>query len=97
MVMIFCLGCGAQVPDIDGPVHAYMASAPGCWQTYGEVLAAEYSDVTYWPAHQLTVDTYTGDDRRRVRGMLGRVPSVGRPHPGSRLSSQLTWRSCPSQ
>lgn len=25
-----CPGCGALVPDIDGPVHAYVPSAPGC-------------------------------------------------------------------
>lgn len=53
-----CFGCGAVVPDIDGPTHAYLLSAPGCWQRFGEVLAAEFSNPARWPAHQLTVDTY---------------------------------------
>ncbi|HLH99326.1 MAG TPA: DUF5946 family protein [Acidimicrobiales bacterium] len=55
---IACFGCGAVVPDIDGPTHAYIPSAPGCWQLFGEVLAAEFSDPARWPVHQLTVDTY---------------------------------------
>ncbi len=29
-----CLGCGAEVPEIVGPTHAYMLSAPGCWEQY---------------------------------------------------------------
>lgn len=53
-----CPGCDVQVADIDGPFHAYMVSSPGCWQLFGEVLAAEASDVTRWRAHQLAVDAY---------------------------------------
>ena len=37
--LVLCPGCGASVPDVDCPVHAYIRSAPGCWQLYGEVLA----------------------------------------------------------
>lgn len=33
-----CIGCGAAVPRIDGPIHRYMTSAPGCWERYGELL-----------------------------------------------------------
>jgi Family of unknown function (DUF5946) len=46
------------VPDIDGPVHAYIRVAPGCWQRYGEVLAREYGRGGFGSAHRLTVDTY---------------------------------------
>lgn len=53
-----CLGCGALVPQMTGPTHRYMASAPGCWSVYGEVLAREYSDPPYAARHQLTVDAY---------------------------------------
>ncbi len=53
-----CVGCGAHVPDIEGPTHRYIESAPGCWAIYGEVLAREYSDYRYARLHQLTVDTY---------------------------------------
>lgn len=42
-----------------------------CWQLFGEVLAAEFSDPAYWPAHQLSVDTCTvwhpGNPDRRNR------------------------------
>jgi Family of unknown function (DUF5946) len=35
-----------------------MESSAGCWATYGEVLAREYSDPEYFETHRLTVDTY---------------------------------------
>jgi hypothetical protein len=50
--------CGAQVPDMDGPVHAYMDSTPGCWNRYGDILAREYSDINYMKFHQITVDSF---------------------------------------
>ena len=36
------MGCGAEVPRIDGPTHRYMLSAPGCWALFGELLAGMY-------------------------------------------------------
>ncbi|MGH8427693.1 MAG: DUF5946 family protein [Gammaproteobacteria bacterium] len=53
-----CVGCGASFPDIEGPVHRYLDSSPGCWAAFGEVLACEYSDVRYAGVHRLTVDAY---------------------------------------
>jgi hypothetical protein len=53
-----CFSCGGMFPDIDGPTHQYMSSSPGCWAVYGEILAREYSDPTYYGIHRLTVDTY---------------------------------------
>ncbi len=53
-----CFSCGGEFPETVGPVHAYMKSAPGCWATYGEVLAREYSDPAYFSVHRLTVDAY---------------------------------------
>jgi hypothetical protein len=35
-----------------------MRSSPGCWSVYGEVLAREYSNATYFDVHRLTVDAY---------------------------------------
>jgi hypothetical protein len=67
---ITCAGCGALVPDIDGPVHKYVPSAPGCWKTFGEVQADEALRFRYPPAHRLVVDAYMaqhpgdGSDRR---------------------------------
>jgi uncharacterized protein DUF5946 len=47
------------VPDIQEIRHqTYIGSAPGCWLLYSEVLAREYGDFRYTPAHQLTVDAY---------------------------------------
>ncbi len=53
-----CFSCGGLFPVVDGPVHRYMSSSPGCWSVYGEVLAREYSDPTYFEIHRLTVDAY---------------------------------------
>jgi hypothetical protein len=56
---VTCPGCGAVVPEVDETDrHTYVGAAPGCWLLYTEVLAREYSDIRYTPAHQLTVDTY---------------------------------------
>ena len=53
-----CFSCGGEFPDIDGPVHRYMSSSPGCWLIYGEVLAREYSNQIYFDVHRMTVDAY---------------------------------------
>lgn len=58
MRLIACIGCGGRFADTDGPTHRYMASAPGCWACFGEVLAREYSDIHYHAVHRLTVDAY---------------------------------------
>lgn len=54
-----CAGCGALVPDVDGPTHRYFGASPGCWEVYGKVLAREYGDYSrFAPVHRLTVDAY---------------------------------------
>jgi hypothetical protein len=51
-------------------VHAYVPSAPGCWQIFGQVQADEASRFRYPAAHRLIVDAYMaqhpgdGSDRR---------------------------------
>lgn len=65
-----CFVCGALVPEIDGPVHRYVPSSPGCWQTFAEVQADEMTRFRYPPAHRIVVDAYMaqhpgdGSDRR---------------------------------
>ena len=53
-----CVGCGAQVEVIDGPVHRYMTSAPGCWARYGDLLGVMAVDPGLREARQLCVDAY---------------------------------------
>ena len=64
-----CPQCGAAVPDIAGPVHRYVLSAPGCWQLFGEIQADEALRFGYPSAHRLVVDAYMaqhpGDGRDR--------------------------------
>jgi hypothetical protein len=43
---------------MEGPVHQYLVSSPGCWAIYGEVLAREFSDYRYGRKHRLTADAY---------------------------------------
>ncbi|MGH3147554.1 MAG: DUF5946 family protein [Rubrobacter sp.] len=53
-----CVGCGALVPDTDGPTHAYIGASPGCWSAYGELLAKDYGEYSYPQGHRLAVDAY---------------------------------------
>lgn len=56
--LISCIGCGALVPNTDGPTHKYLGTSPGCWKTFGDILAKEYGDIEYMKVHRLTVDAY---------------------------------------
>ncbi len=53
-----CIGCGVELPAVEGPVHRYLESSPACWAAYGAVLAREYTDPAYRTLHKLSVDTY---------------------------------------
>jgi len=53
-----CPGCGALVPDTDGPAHPYIGASAGCWAVFCEVLAKEYGEYQYPAIHRLTVDAY---------------------------------------
>lgn len=53
-----CPGCGGLFPDVEGPTHQYMESSPGCWATYGRVLAREYESDALSDVHRLSVDAY---------------------------------------
>lgn len=56
--LIPCIGCGALIPDIDGPTHSYIGASPGCWAIFGDLMAEEFGKYRYPPVHSLTVDTY---------------------------------------
>ena len=56
---IKCYGCGALVEDSGGATHKYIGAVAGCWAIFGEILAKEYNNPSYfYPAHRLTVDAY---------------------------------------
>lgn len=71
-----CTGCGALLPNIDGPTHKYMTSTPACYAHFNTILAAEYSDPLLLPVHRFSVDTYAvqhpGHDKTRQQ-----IQSVG--------------------
>ena len=64
-----CPNCGAVVPDIDGPTHAYMISSPGCWAAFGRLQAGEPARSGYQTVHGLAVDAFAashgGDGSQR--------------------------------
>ncbi len=71
---IKCFSCGGDFPDIEGPVHRYMTSSPGCWAVFGEVMAREYSNPSYYEVHRLSVDAYAvqhpgSTDRQSVQSV----------------------------
>lgn len=81
--------CGALVPKIDGPTHAYFGNNAGCWQLFGEVLARDYADYQHGALHNLAVDTYAvqhprNADRRNRQ-------SVGVHLISLRACSSATW------
>ncbi len=67
---VSCRWCGALVPDVSGPVHKYVPSVPGCWQTFEQLQADESLRFGYPPVRRLVVDAYMaqhpgdGSDRR---------------------------------
>ena len=69
-------GCGALVPEIDGPVHEYVPSSPGCWKAFAELQADEASRFGYPPVHRVIVHAYMaqppgdGGDRRHRQSVF---------------------------
>jgi hypothetical protein len=55
---VSCPQCGATVPNADGPVHAYVPSAPGCWAAFGALRADEALRFSGSEANNLVVDDY---------------------------------------
>jgi hypothetical protein len=78
-----CFGCGADVVELDGPVHAYMPTAPGCWYLYcslqdwkNSLLGDEGMDTA-----QKVVDSYSAQhasnsDRRNRQSVAVHLMSL---------------------
>jgi hypothetical protein len=78
---VCCVGCGAVVPDIEGPTHRYIGAAAGCWAAYGDILANEFGEFGYPDCHRLTVDTYAVQhpgtpSRQSVQSVCGHLVSL---------------------
>jgi hypothetical protein len=80
---VHCFGCGAAVPDVAGPVHAYMLSAPGCWALYGSLLAwrASLAGAPGVATSQYLIDCYavqhaTNPDRRNRQSVAVHLMSL---------------------
>ena len=79
---VSCPQCGAIVPDIDGPTHAYVPSAPGCWAAFGALRADEMLRFAGSEANNLVVDTYMaqhpgdGSDRRDRQSVFVHLVSL---------------------
>ncbi|MEA2437498.1 MAG: hypothetical protein QOF65_2054 [Thermoleophilaceae bacterium] len=53
-----CPGCGAVLPEIEGPTHDYIGASAACWARYGELLVREFGELRNPEIHRLSVDTY---------------------------------------
>jgi hypothetical protein len=78
--LIRCLGCGALVPDIDGPAHEYMLSAPGCWSLFNQVAVLQF-EIGSFDLRRMAVDAYAVQhpgttDRRAIQSVAVHLISL---------------------
>ncbi len=72
---VTCPDCGGEFANADIAPHKYMGGSSGCWATFNEIIAREFQDAGYYPAHRMTVDAYAaqhpGDatNRRAVQSV----------------------------
>jgi hypothetical protein len=52
-----CIGCGAILPVLDGPVHRYMDSSAACWAIFNALNDLEHP-LEFAPFNALIVDAY---------------------------------------
>ena len=53
-----CPGCGALVPDVEGPTHAYLGASAGCWAAWGALQARSFEHRRIAAVQPLAVDVY---------------------------------------
>lgn len=78
-----CFGCGADVLDMDGPVHAYMLAAPGCWHLYCSLqdwnhalLGGEAVDTAQWITDSYAAQHASNPDRRNRQSVAVHLMSL---------------------
>lgn len=96
-----CPGCGALVPDIEGPTHAYIGASPGCWAAWGAFQARSFASPAIAAVQPLAVDVYAVQhpglaERRAIQSVWVHLVSLclilerGRtPADGIRAKQQL--------
>lgn len=99
--LVACPGCGAMVPDVEGPTHAYIGAAPGCWAAWGELQARSFASPAIAADQPLAVDVYAVQhpglaERRAIQSVWVHLVSLclilerGRsPADGIRAKQQL--------
>src|SRR5437764_1070524 len=74
--------CKGDFDAIEGPVHEYMESTPGCWSAYSKVLAVEYENYqVLHDVHRLTVDAYAAQhpgqpSRKSMQSVWGHLVAM---------------------
>lgn len=78
-----CFGCGGVVVQTDGPIHAYMLAAPGCWQLYNSLqdwknslVGPEGTDTTQWVVDSYAVQHATNPDKRNLQSVAVHLMSI---------------------
>lgn len=96
-----CPGCGAMVPNVEGPTHAYIGASPGCWAAWGELQARSFASPAIAAVQPLAVDVYAVQhpglaERRAIQSVWVHLVSLclilehGRlPADGIRAKQQL--------
>ncbi len=53
-----CPGCGAVLPEVDGPTHRYIGASPACWALYTALGGGGDPPLALSPWNALLVDGY---------------------------------------
>ena len=77
-----CPGCLVELPEFDGPVHAYIGASPACWSKFGLLLAREYQDPAWFRVHQISTDAYAAQHpgtpgRRSIQSVALHLITLG--------------------
>ena len=79
-----CEGCGALVRVGEGPTHAYIDSAPGCWERYcsleewkGRLTGEGSIGIVQDLVDTFAVQPATNTDRRNVQSVAVHLMSLG--------------------
>jgi hypothetical protein len=78
-----CPGCGAELPEVEGPTDPYGGASSSCWAAFGEVCARDFGEYAYPEVHRLIVDSY-----------MAQHPGLGTPAGRRSLATHLVGLCC---